>query len=114
MVFTTGALIAAAAAGPSAGAAQPRSVACGEVTSSNGNLLRVRATNMPCSRAKTLLRRGMNSKGRVKGAPGWTISAGGCEGMLWTAAASRYQQRHGRLPRNARYARFAVTRGCHS
>jgi hypothetical protein len=113
---TVGALTALAiSAPPAAAASQAGSKPCGEVTAASGNLLEVHATRMSCARAKKMLRRGTKSNGTVRGYPQWTISSGGCEGILRTRRSLRYAiETNGDTPKNASFARFMVTRGCNS
>lgn len=113
---TVAALAALAiSATPAATASQARFKPCGEVTAAGGNLLEVHATRMSCARAKKMLRRGTKSNGTVRGYPQWTVSSGGCEGILRTQRSFQYAVKtNGDMPKNASFARFMVTRGCNS
>jgi hypothetical protein len=91
--------------GGSADAASSRR--CGTVSTHRDKTLRVTATAMSCSTAKRFLRSGLDSQGRVKVAHAWTISAGGCEGVL---RRSRDADLTSRMP----HARYVVVRGCDS
>lgn len=94
--------------------ADPPTRACGSL-SDDGRTFSLRAANMSCRLARRMMRRGLNARGRVKGYPSYTISAAGCEGIIWRMRDIKYSQAHdGALPPDARFVRFRVTRGCNS
>jgi hypothetical protein len=92
--------------------ADPPTKACGSL-SKGAKTLKLRAANMSCRFARVLLRAPITSSGHVRGHGQYFYTASDCEGIVWRRHEADYSQAHnGRLPADAKFVRFVVTRGC--
>jgi hypothetical protein len=93
-------------------AADPPTRSCGSLPRS-GQTLRLRAAGLSCKTARRLLRAPTNSRGEVRSNHQYVYTASDCEGILWRKRDLAYSQAHdGKLPADARFVRYVVTRGC--
>lgn len=112
-VFTVLAASCCIAVGaPTTAAADPPTKTCGTVEKAS-KTFRLRAANMSCKFARSLLRAPTDSSARVKGHPSYHHTASDCEGIIWRDHEESYSQEHnGKLPRDGKFVRYVVSRGC--